>query len=157
MSCILISFEKMSISTLSGDPHQLVSFITNKTNILYSLVFIHAHCNRSVVNHFSLVAHVHLIILNPEIQPFEHLTWPNVSVNFNITMLHFVLYHNVTSYISSLLSCIYVNTTKLCNIMCTLVATSVILRRLECTYRLRTKAYSMQPLGSLRKTFPKPN
>ena len=45
----------------------------------------------------------------------------------------FVLFHNVTCCANSLLSCIHVNTTYLLNIMCTLVATCVILGRLECT------------------------
>ena len=45
----------------------------------------------------------------------------------------FVLFQNVTCYIDSLLSCIHVNTTYLLNIMCTLVATCMILGRLEYT------------------------
>ena len=45
----------------------------------------------------------------------------------------FVLFHNVTCYNNSLLSCIHANTTKLLNITCTLVATSVILQSLEST------------------------
>ena len=40
----------------------------------------------------------------------------------------FVLFHNVTCYNTFFLSRIHVNTTKLLNITCTLVATSVILR-----------------------------
>ena len=40
-----------------------------------------------------------------------------------------ILSHTTTNFIASR---IHVNTTKLCNIMCTLVATSVILRTLEC-------------------------
>jgi hypothetical protein len=50
-----------------------------------------------------------------------------------IEMLHFVLFHNVTCYTNSIVLCIDVNTTKLRNIMCTLVATRVILWSLECT------------------------
>ena len=53
------------------------------------------------------------------------------TTSFN--MLHFVLFHSVTCYANSLVSCIHVNTTKLRNITCTLVATGVILRSLECT------------------------
>ena len=42
-------------------------------------------------------------------------------------------FHSVTYYIDSMLvSLVHVNTTKLCNITCTLVATGVILRSLEC-------------------------
>ena len=50
-----------------------------------------------------------------------------------IKMLHFVLFHSVTCYTNSITSRIHANTTKLYNIMCTLVATCVILRSLECS------------------------
>ena len=43
-----------------------------------------------------------------------------------------VLFHNVICYTNSLLSCIHVNTTNLLNFTYTLVATCVILERLEC-------------------------
>ena len=41
-------------------------------------------------------------------------------------------FHNVTCYTNSIVSHIHVNTTKLRNITCTLVATSVIIQSLEC-------------------------
>jgi hypothetical protein len=48
-------------------------------------------------------------------------------------MLHFVLFHNVTCYTRySIVSRIHVTTTKVHNITCSLVATSVILWSLEC-------------------------
>ena len=50
-----------------------------------------------------------------------------------IKMLYFVLFHSVTCYTNSIVSCTHVNTTKLRNITCTLIATGVILRSLECT------------------------
>ena len=43
-----------------------------------------------------------------------------------IKVLHFVLFHSVTCYTDSIVSCIPVNTTELCNITCTLVATSIL-------------------------------
>jgi hypothetical protein len=49
-----------------------------------------------------------------------------------IKMLHFVLFHNVTCYTISTVLHIHVNTSKLRNITCTVVATSVVLRSLEC-------------------------
>ena len=48
-------------------------------------------------------------------------------INFNISMLHFVLFYNVTCYTNSLISCIHVNIKEFRNIMCTLVVTGVIL------------------------------
>ena len=43
----------------------------------------------------------------------------------------FVLFHSVTCYTNFVVSCIHVNTAKLHNITCTLVATGVIIRSLE--------------------------
>jgi hypothetical protein len=132
LSHIFLSFERIYTSTSSGHPHELVSFAANMTNLMHILGFIHAHCNQSVVNCFSLVAHImHLVSLNFNIQIFKHLTWPIVSVNFNITMLHFVLFHNVTSYTNSLSSYIHVNNIKLHNIICILVTKGVILQSLD--------------------------
>ena len=55
-----------------------------------------------------------------------------------IKMLHFVLFYNVTWYTNSIVSRIHVNTTNLCNITCTLVATGVILWSVECTWGFGT-------------------
>ena len=44
-----------------------------------------------------------------------------------------VLFHSITCYTNYIVSCTHVNTTKLRNITCTLAATGVILRSLECT------------------------
>ena len=55
--------------------------------------------------------------------------WPH----HTIKMLHLVLFHSVTCYTNSIVSHIHVNTTKLRNFTCTLVATGVILWSLECT------------------------
>ena len=52
----------------------------------------------------------------------------------------FVLFHNVTCA-DSLLSCIHVNTTYLLDITCTLVATCVILGKLEFTNRHKGCSY----------------
>ena len=44
-----------------------------------------------------------------------------------------MLFHSITCYTNSIASRIHVNTTILCNIMCTLVATGMILWSVECT------------------------
>ena len=49
--------------------------------------------------------------------------------------IDFVLFHNVAWYITFLFSCIHVNTIHPLNITCTLVATSMILRRSGCTWQ----------------------
>ena len=47
--------------------------------------------------------------------------------------IDFVFFHNVAPYTNSLLSCIHVNTADLLNITCTLVTSSMILGKLECS------------------------
>ena len=100
-------------------------------------------------------------VLNQNILPYCHILYSYITYfDFKLirqrsqtTRLHvscyhhchycnvdFVLFHNVTCYTNSLLSCIQVHTTNLFSIMCTLVATCMILGRLECNAKchLRT-------------------
>jgi hypothetical protein len=53
----------------------------------------------------------------------------------------FVSFHNVTCCTNPLLSCILVNTANLMIIMCTLVATGVILGRLDCIKEFSASVY----------------
>ena len=62
----------------------------------------------------------------------DHTNVGGRKMNSNCPHISFVVLYSVTCYNNSIVSRIHVDSTKLRNITCTLVATDVILRSLEC-------------------------
>ena len=147
----VISTSIMSLTLISQNPRewmfvgQISLLIVTFLSLISQIFVINANHQRSQPTplHCAMCEYVEchlliLIILMPLVEcwcmhmPHRMGRPSGVDHTTPFNILHFVLFRNVACYTNSLLSRIHVNTIKLRNITCILVATGVILRSLEC-------------------------
>ena len=108
-------------TTQEVNPHLPIVSCVNMWSVTFLFLFSFRLCHLLNVG-----ACVHQIAREGQVE------WTTLASS-NCPYISFVLFHNVTHYTNSIVSCIHVTTTKFRNITCTLVATGVIPRSLGCT------------------------
>ena len=119
----LISQNVSLITTKEFNPRPYIASCVNMWNVFFFFFFFFL-CH--LLNVGACVCHI-----AGEGHGVDHTSVGDRRTNSDRPHISFVLFHNVTCYTNFTVSRIHVNTTKLRNITCTLIATCVILRSLE--------------------------
>jgi hypothetical protein len=138
--------ERMFVAQISLQPVTFLSLISRNLSLMQNTKEVNTHIHIapcvnmwSVFFFFFFFFLCHLLNVGACVRHMareghgvDHIGVGDMRTNSNYPHISFVWFHNVTHYTHSIVSRIHVDTTKLHNIMCTLVATFVILWSLEC-------------------------
>jgi hypothetical protein len=154
-----INLHNATHSLVSRNPRERIMFVVQISLLIVTFLSLTSrilslmHTTKEVNPHPRIVPCVnmwsvfffflcHLLNVGACICPIARVNWSELHHITPFQMLHFVLFHSVTCYTNSIVSRVHINTTKLQDTMCTLVAIGVILRSLECTKESNFKCVS---------------